>query len=75
MTAPKRCFITSALAAVAQNIKRLVRFLSRPITPTVDAVIGAFGATDRVRPHGIKAAAPVPRIDPFNGCLKSHNSL
>ena len=25
------------LAAVAQNIKRLVRFLSRPITPTMEA--------------------------------------
>jgi Transposase DDE domain len=25
------------LAAVAQNIKRLVRFLTRPITPTVPA--------------------------------------
>ena len=25
------------LAAVAQNIKRLVRFLSRPITPTTEA--------------------------------------
>ena len=25
------------LAAVVQNIKRLVRFLSRPITPTMEA--------------------------------------
>ena len=25
------------LAAVAQNIKRLVRFLSQPLTPTVEA--------------------------------------
>jgi Transposase DDE domain len=27
------------LAAVAQNIKRLVRFLSRPITPTTEAAV------------------------------------